>query len=105
VSDQYEGFPSESPTSDVSYVRRDDIDSLVQALRGLDVPDAEVEILEDSVFDTEGNSDRDKATEWLEHLSAAVRSGTLPAASVAAENDREAWLAQVREALHQFGLM
>jgi hypothetical protein len=105
MSDPHQGHPSDSPTSDVSYVRRDDIDSLVQALRGLDVPDAEVETFEESVFDTMGVSDRVKAAEWLEQLSAAVRSGTLPAASVAAETDREAWLDQIREALHQFGIM
>jgi hypothetical protein len=88
--------------SDVSYVRHNDIDSLIQALRGLDVPDAEIEKLEQEMDEAISGESGARANEWFENLSVEVRSGTLPAASVATETDPEEWLTLVREALRWF---
>lgn len=102
VSDHQHDATTDSPMSDVSYVRHNDIDSLIQALRGLDVPDAEIENLEQAMDEAVSGDPRGRANEWLENLSEVVRSGTLPAASVTTETDPEEWLTQVREALRWF---
>jgi hypothetical protein len=102
VSDHQHDGMTDSPMSDVSFVRRSDVDSLIQALRGLDVPDAEIENLDQAMNEAASGDARGRMNEWLENLSGLVRSGSLPAASVATETDPEGWLTHVREALRWF---